>query len=218
MAHEIGTPLGVIRGRAEYLAMQVEGSAVKNNVEIILSQIDRVSGLIRSLLNLAKGDKTEESEAISVNTGLLTVLELLGHEFRKNDIEILNLFDYEKPTTVYGQAEKLQQVLLNIIMNSIHAIVKARESGRTQGHFIRFSRQDFGTQYAISIEDSGSGISKENIDNLFRPFFTTKPTGKGTGLGLATSQWIVESWSGSIEIESKEGVGTTVHIYIPKSS
>ena len=219
LAHEIGTPLGVIRGRAEYLAMQAEDSIpIKKNVEIILSQIDRVSGLIRSLLNLAHGDKSEKTEAISVNHGLSTVLELLAHEFRKNEIEIINLLDTEHPVFVLGQAEKLQQVLLNMTVNSVHAIAKARENGRTQGHFIRFFCRDLGTQYELSIEDSGCGISEENKENLFRPFFTTKPAGKGTGLGLATSQWIVQSWSGSIEVESQINVGTAFRIFVPKSS
>jgi two-component system, NtrC family, sensor histidine kinase HydH len=219
LAHEIGTPLGVIRGRAEYLAMQVkDNAAIINNVAIITAQIDRVSGLIRSLLNLARGDSSEKIAKVSVNEAVHDVLELLAHDFKKYEIEVqCNCDKKAPPILIRGQSEKLQQVFLNLIVNAIHAIRKAREDGRVKDHFIKISCNDLGTQYSINIQDSGCGISDNVKNNLFRPFFTTKNPGEGTGLGLSTSLWIVQSWAGKIEAESSEGVGTTFRIFLPKA-
>lgn len=219
LAHEIGTPLGVIRGRAEYLAMQMkDNTAIKNNVDIITTQIDRVTGLIRSLLNLARGDSTGTISTISVNAAVLDVIALMSHDFRKYEITVENLFDATKPVLIRGQSEKLHQVLLNLIVNAIHAIRNAQDNGRVGNHFIKFSWQDLGTQYAVFIEDSGCGIQENHKADLFRPFFTTKDAGEGTGLGLATSLWIVQSWAGKLEAESKEGVGSKFRIQLPKGT
>ena len=218
LAHEIGTPLGVIRGRAEYLAMQVAGDgAVRKNVDVILSQIDRVSHLIRSLLNLARGDSNEVLGATSVNRAAKDVFDLMDHELKRHDIQAGNSLSAEKEIKVLGQAQKLHQVLLNVVVNGVHAIQKAKAEGRTTGHFIRLRVRDLGAQWSIDVEDSGCGISEDDMPNLFRPFFTTKQDGVGTGLGLATSQWIIQSWGGSIDIESQAGRGTVVSFRIPKA-
>src|SRR5207302_1054236 len=84
LAHEIGTPLGVIRGRAEYLELQLKDNvAIKKNVEVIISQIDRVSKLIRSLLNLARGDQMKSAERVFLNVIVSEVIDLMAHELRK---------------------------------------------------------------------------------------------------------------------------------------
>jgi signal transduction histidine kinase len=217
LAHEIGTPLGVIRGRAELLAMQMKDNpGVKSHIDIITSQIDRVSGLIRSLLNLARGDSNEKIGTILFNDALDDVLRLLSHEMTKQNITLENHILRETPLYIYGQSEKLQQVLLNLIVNAIHAIKKAREKDPQHEGRIRISCEDLGSRYAVSIADSGCGISDSSMGNLFRPFFSTKNPGEGTGLGLATALWIVDSWSGTIEVESKEGEGAVFRIYLAK--
>ncbi|MFL5814921.1 MAG: sensor histidine kinase [Bdellovibrionia bacterium] len=219
LAHEIGTPLGVIRGRAEYLSMQVEDNAeVKKNVGIIVSQIDRVSGLIRSLLNLARGDETAQVSAIEVAPAVQDILELMNHELKKHDIRIENTIgQLAVSPRIRATSDKLHQILLNLVVNSVHAIVEAKKKGRADGHMIRISALDLGAQWSISVEDTGSGISKENQAKLFRPFFTTKDIGVGTGLGLATSYWMIQSWGGSMSVESQEGKGTIFHLIVPKA-
>lgn len=217
LAHEIGTPLAVIRGRAELLAMQTaDNPAIQNNVAIITTQIDRVSGLIRSLLNLARGDSSEKIGVISLNSALDDVLKLLAHEMGLQNIKLENHLIKENQIYIYGQSEKLQQVLLNLIVNAIHAIKKSREQDPGREGFVRITCRDLGARYSVEITDSGCGISDASLGNLFRPFFTTKNVGEGTGLGLATALWIVESWSGTIEAESKEGQGATFRILLSK--
>ena len=217
LAHEIGTPLGVIRGRAEYLALQLHNDPnTVRNVDIIISQIDRVSKLIRSLLNLARGDQARHSEVINLNEVVEEVLELMAHELRKHGIEIKNQIDQMVPLRVFAEAGPLHQVLLNLIVNSVHAIESAIQGGRTTGHFIQIGVKSLAKEWVFSLQDSGCGISKANMLNLFRPFFTTKDIGVGTGLGLATSYGIVESWGGKIQVESQENEGTTFSIFLPK--
>jgi signal transduction histidine kinase len=217
LAHEIGTPLGVIRGRAEYLAIQTQDAPqIKKNVDIIVSQIDRVTNLIRSLLNLARGDEIRQSREVNLSQIVAEVLDLMGHELRKHAIEIRNLLGTQIPIQVRAEAQPLHQVLLNLLVNSVHAIDSAIRSGRTAPHFIRITAHDLEERCVLSIEDTGCGISEKNMKNLFKPFFTTKGIGFGTGLGLATSYRIIESWGGTIQVESQEDVGTVFKISIPK--
>jgi PAS domain S-box-containing protein len=217
LAHEIGTPLGVIRGRAEYLEIQVQGEPnVKKNVDIILAQIDRVSKLIQSLLNIARGDQIHQAGDIHLNYIVSEVLELLGHEFRKNKISIKNELTTDIAITVKAESGPLHQVILNLLINAVHAIQTAIKTGRTEGHTITVSAIEMADQWALLIQDSGCGISEVNLKNLFKPFFTTKDIGKGTGLGLATSYGIVQSWGGSIEVKSIEHQGTEFKVLLPK--
>ncbi len=216
LAHEIGTPLGVIRGRAEYLEMKLRKDPdIKKNADVIIAQIDRVSKLIRSLLNLARGDGTKRVETISFNEVLNEVLELMGHEFRKHEIDLRNELPTGNQILVKAESGPLHQVLLNLLVNSVHAIDTARKGGKNR-HFITISVRDAGTSWLVSLLDSGCGISEANMKNLFKPFFTTKDIGSGTGLGLATSYRIVESWGGTIEAKSKEGQGAEFLLTLPK--
>lgn len=217
LAHEIGTPLGVIRGRAEYLEMQVRDNPnVKRNVDVIIAQIDRVSKLIRSLLNLARGDHMKRSEQVLLNQIVSEVLELMAHELRKYDIKIRNELTRDIPIKVRAQADPLHQVILNLLVNALHAIESATKSGRTSGHYIKISAIETVGKWILCVEDTGCGISEKNIKNLFKPFFTTKDIGVGTGLGLATSFRIIETWGGSIEASSREGLGSEFRVLLPK--
>lgn len=219
LAHEIGTPLGVIRGRAEFLAEQVsKNEIVTKNANIIVTQIDRVSHLIRSLLNLARGDTVKGLDVIDIHAAALDVVTLMSHEFSKAEIEFKDLISKNIEISTRGVVEPLHQVFLNLFVNSVQAIQTAKERGRANGHYIRLSAQQNDHFWTISVEDSGCGISKENMKNLFKPFFTTKEIGVGTGLGLVNSYRIINSWGGTISVESTEGVGTIFRLQLPNQS
>ncbi len=217
LAHEIGTPLGVIRGRAELLAFQLKGEEEKKkNVDVIVSQIDRVSGLIRSLLKLARGEKIKQVGKVSLREAVTDTLELLAHEIRKQEVQLTN--DLPSTLAVMAESGPLRQVILNLLVNALHAIESAKGSGRRDNHFLKVYAQEGRDSIQLFIEDSGCGISDENQKKLFTPFFTTKEIGKGTGLGLSTSYRIVESWGGAIGLESRLGEGSTFCIELPKAS
>lgn len=217
LAHEIGTPLGVIRGRAEYLGIQVGGNeGVRKNVEVIVAQIDRVSKLIQSLLNLARGETEAGAGAAPLERVITDVLDLMRHEFDKSGVSIALSVPDGQELRVTGDAERLHQVVLNLLVNALHAIESAKASGRPEGHGIQVAVMDLGKDWELRVQDSGCGISKENMRNLFKPFFTTKDIGVGTGLGLANSYRIIEAAKGSIQVESEEGIGTAFRIRLPK--
>ncbi|MCO5143341.1 MAG: ATP-binding protein [Oligoflexia bacterium] len=219
LAHEIGTPLGVIRGRAEFIELQLsENASVKKNVDVIISQIDRVSKLIRSLLSLARGDKTTAIEKVNFKEVVADVLELMNHEFERKEIQLIIDMSRIEGHFVAAQPGPLHQVILNLLVNSVHAIESSKKQGRVSGHWVKIYGQECEKGIAVSIRDSGCGISKENMSNLFKPFFTTKEVGSGTGLGLATSYRIIESWNGYIEVESVENEGADFCVVVPKWS
>jgi signal transduction histidine kinase len=218
LAHEIGTPLGVVRGRAEYSLMHLEDrSHLEKNLNIILSEIDRISKLIRSLLNLARGGQTGSLGAVSLPAVLDDVLTLMNHEFRKNHIRIENTLPDESEVKIRAESEPLHQVILNLLVNSVHAIDSAVKAGRNEGHFIKVSSSLVENHWILSIQDTGCGISPNHMKSLFKPFFTTKDIGVGTGLGLATSENILQSWGGKITVESQEGVGTKFSLRLPRA-
>jgi signal transduction histidine kinase len=217
LAHEIGTPLGVIRGRAEYTLMQVDNrEAVSKNLGIIISEIDRISKLIQSLLSLARGGGAGTSSMIELRPVVEDVLALMGHEFRKYNIAIDNRLEQDVPVPVRAESDALRQVVLNLLVNAVHAIQVAAAAGR-EDPCIEISASDEIEFQALSFRDTGCGISPVHMQKLFKPFFTTKDIGVGTGLGLATSYNILKSWGGDIRVESEEGVGTRFTLLIPKA-
>ena len=215
LAHEVGTPLGVIRGRAEYLSMSAKGDpAMQSGLEIIISQIDRISKLIYSLLNIARTSRSESTHIVSVSAVFKEVMALITQPLQKNTIELKDAISPE--TLVIAEYDKLEQVLLNLTINAIHAIESAIANGRSSGHFIRVATQEMGNKVIITVQDTGCGIPKENTHKLFTPFFTTKEVGTGTGLGLAICYQMIQSWGGQIEFESERNIGTLFRITLPK--
>ena len=216
LAHEIGTPLGVIRGRAEFLGLQrKDDSFLIKNLDTIISQTDCVSHLIKSLLNLSKISPNKSSSNATLQDLIAETIELLGHEFKKNNINLINEFETLPLIMVSAESSKFQQVMFNILINAVQAIESSIKQGQLNAHFIRIAFQQENDFYHVSIEDSGCGIPEKNIRNLFKPFFTTRDIGKGVGLGLAISHRIVESWGGKITVVTKEHEGTKFSIHIP---
>jgi len=215
LAHEIGTPLGVIRGRAEYLEMKMrDNPEAQKTAGVIISQIDRVSKLIRSLLTLARGKQTGKLEPVRPWQIFAELVELMSHDIRKNEIKMH--CELSESLEVMAESGPLHQVFLNLMVNSVHAIETAKARGAGH-HSITVGAQDRDSHWAILFKDTGCGISEKNLKNLFQPFFTTKDIGKGTGLGLATSYRILETWGGKIEVTSKEGDGATFTLLLPKA-
>jgi len=208
VAHEIGNPLGAIRGRAELVMNSVKGNEVaEKNLELMIGQIDRISGLIRSLLRVSRVPDQITLRETQLRPVVDEVLTLMTESCRREGIE---LREKNIDKILFADPNHLQQLFMNVIINSIHAIeeqkLKDGESVK-RDHFIEVSAEAAANNRClIRIQDTGCGIAKDNLRKLFQPFYTTKAAGKGTGLGLAIVAKLVDEMEGEIVVESA-GIG-----------
>lgn len=205
LAHEIGTPMGVIRGHAEALGGAVEGEKAQWRLRTILEQIDRISSIIRSLLNIAR-----PREAVFVPVALAEVLDtalaFLSERLQRRGIVVTRA--YQAVPAVEGDPDKLQQLFLNLFLNAADAMADG-------GHLTVSLAAKGDAALEIRVADDGVGIPPQDLENLFKPFFTTKPAGRGSGLGLVVAQGIVADHGGRIEVHSEPGSGTEFQIELP---
>jgi signal transduction histidine kinase len=205
LAHEIGTPMGVIRGHAESLEEAVEGERARWRLTMILEQIDRITSIIQSLLNFAR-----PKESMRVPLNLVEPIDdsiaFLSEKLRRRGVVVEKHFE-PVPRTI-GDPEKMQQIFLNLFINAIDAM----PDGGTLG--VALGCADSNT-IAISVSDTGSGIPAEELETIFDPFYTTKAAGHGNGLGLVVVQGIVMEHGGRIEARSDPGKGTEFEIRLP---
>jgi signal transduction histidine kinase len=209
MAHELGTPLNVISGRAKLIASEeLSQQEATHSAKIIGEQAERMTHIMRQLLDYARRGEIRK-QRVQVAELLTNVVEMLQPITNKQRIEIeLNLPN--EPLQTRADLSQLQQVLLNLAMNGIQAM------GR--GGILRFDlalhpeEEDW---LRISITDEGSGIAADDLPHIFDPFFTTKEVGQGTGLGLSIAQGIVSEHGGKIEIDSSPGKGSCFRLSLP---
>lgn len=204
LAHEIGTPMGVIRGHAEALGGAVEGERAAWRLNMILEQIDRITGIIHALLNMAR-PRESLSNSVDLSTTLDTTLAFLTEKLRRRRVTVSK--DMGNIPEITADPEKLQQVFLNLLINAVDAMP---EGGNLS---IALARE--GAFAVVRIADTGTGIPSDQLESIFEPFFTTKPAGRGNGLGLVVVKGIMEEQNGSIEVRSEEGVGTEFTVRFP---
>ena len=209
VAHEVNTPLAVISTYAQMLAKQISGDAQKAPLlEKIARQTFRASEIVNSLLNFSR-TSTTEFVPLDLNKVIRETLSLLEHQLSKASVKVETAFDDSLPR-IKGNAGKLQQVFLNLILNARDAM----ESGGSLA--IRTSAQN-GLVH-VTVADSGAGIAPENLTRIFDPFFTTKGARKGTGLGLSVSYGIVREHGGEIDVDSTLGAGTRFDLSFPEAT
>lgn len=219
IAHQIGTPLNVISGSAEYLMMEWSDDKPRpQELEIIIAQTDRITKLIQQLLNFARPARME-LQSLDLHELLQTVLALTEHQIAKEGISVATDFEVDLPPIV-GDANQLEQAFLNIVINAWHAMPNGGSltlGARAVPVSDRHRRVGRTTKPGVEvvITDTGMGIAPEHRSRIFDPFFSTKGVGKGTGLGLAICRRIIDDHHGSIEVESVVGRGTTFTIWLP---
>src|SRR5260221_2190469 len=213
LAHEIGTPMGVIRVRAESL-QQDETTSADSRVKlgIIVRQIDRVARIVRMLLDYAR--KSESHKAVcDLRTIAERALTLLEPEAARRSVRTIARLG-ENPLMVNCDADQLEQVFVNMIMNAFDAM---NRGGGTLRVTANSEKNSGGSRVMLAFEDTGVGVAPENEKSLFAPFFTTKEPGKGTGMGLAVSQSIVREPDGEITFTSVSS-GSRFVVAIPMAS
>ncbi|MGN6107971.1 MAG: two-component system sensor histidine kinase NtrB [Kofleriaceae bacterium] len=206
IAHEIGTPLSIARGRAELALSRGGGEHAQAPGQlVIIDQIDRVTRLIHQLLDYVR-PSSADVRAVDVSATCERVKELLGMQATKRGVA-LDVEIPERVPPVRADADQLQQVLVNLVINAIDACGKG-------GHVaLRATPRDGAVQ--LEVVDDGPGIPPELSSHVFDPFFTTKKRGQGTGLGLWVVAQLVRAHDGDVEVASEPGSGTTVRISWP---
>jgi signal transduction histidine kinase len=185
--------------------MRLSGDpAALEALSVVEKELDRLANLVKNLLQLSR---REERQILTVNAAeeLEKAVELLHYHLRKCGIEVKMDFPPDIPA-IKADPEQLCQVFLNIFTNASDAM----PSGGTL-----ILRVRGGQNLLIEIVDTGTGIAAADLPRVMETFFTTKPPGKGTGLGLPICRRIVEAHGGTISIESEPGKGTTVRIVLP---
>ncbi|MGD0076711.1 MAG: HAMP domain-containing sensor histidine kinase, partial [Candidatus Binataceae bacterium] len=213
LAHEIGTPIGVIRVRAEDL-QQDETISTDSRVKlgVIVRQIDRIARIVRMLLDYAR--KSESHKAIcDLRTIADRALALLAPEAAHRNVRTIAQLG-ESPLPVQCAADQIEQVFVNIIMNALDAMQRSGGTLRVTAHT---ERNRDSSRVMLAFQDTGEGVAPEHEDRVFSPFFTTKEPGKGTGMGLAVSQSIVREHDGEITFSSGP-LGTRFVVAFPMAT
>jgi two-component system, NtrC family, sensor kinase len=206
MAHEIRNPLTSIKGYAQYIMSELdENSEFFSDMSVISSEVDRLNNIIDRFLAFARPNELK-LEKHDVNEIVKEVIHLIKRDSSLEDIE-LNINFGELPQ-IYVDFEQMEQVILNIVINALQAMPKGGALS------ISTHNNEMLSVVEIEINDTGQGISLENEEKIFEPYFTTKD--KGIGLGLAICSRIVENHKGIIEVESVPKEGSKFIIKLPK--
>ena len=243
IAHELGTPLNVIGGRARAMAKRAEKAALRaagqttesgavelqpppkgadaadvvKNAGIIGDEVARITKIIRQVLDFSR-PRGPTVTRVHLGAVVAEALEFLRETIQRQGIEV-DVQTMPAPPEVPGDPDQIQQVCLNLIMNAIHAMPSG---GKLRVATERMVRRKGGldlappAEYAaLIVADSGPGIPAADREKIFEPFFTTKDEGQGTGLGLAVSHGIVKDHDGWIEVDSPATGGAEFRVYLP---
>jgi signal transduction histidine kinase len=221
IAHEIGNPLGIVIG---YLDLMKQASITPaEKLEFITRterEIERINTIIRQLLDLSRPSK-EGAKAVSAHAIIEDIANVLRIQPLMADID-LQLELKARKDKIWGDANQLRQVFLNLMINAADAIASIADQAKGKvtiasaiigSPVVELADQE--KVLKIEFKDNGPGIPADKLGNIFDPFFTTKEPGQGTGLGLSVSFMIIESLGGTIEAASEVGKGTALIIYLP---
>lgn len=210
VAHELNNPLNNISLTLDTLKEEFDSLSADEAKEMlanIIIQADRASNVVRNLLDFSRDTSTLLEDEIDIRQVINGTVKLVGNQLKLENIQ-LDLDFPDNLSPVRGDFQQLQQVFLNLFLNSIYSI---SDSGLVTIEV----REDPNGMIRIDFSDTGCGIPPDKLDTIFDPFFTTKPLGDGTGLGLSIVHNIIWKHNGLIEVKSKTGRGTTFSIFLP---
>jgi len=205
IAHEIRNPLTSIKGYAQFIKIELdEKSDLIPDVDIIIDEVERLNRIVDRFLSFAR-PKELQLKPSKVSQIINEVIKIIEMEIVKLDVKLI--LDIKDTPYALLDFDEMEQVIINLILNSIQAIKEHGEIKISTG-YVKNENMVF-----IGVKDNGIGLKSEDIDKIFEPFYTTKD--KGTGLGLAICSRIIENHKGFIEVKSNYGVGTEFIIKLP---
>ena len=209
VSHELRTPLTAIKGWSETMTTIDDAETFKKGMRVITSETERLSQMVEELLDFSR----IQDNRLSLNKDTIDILAELGetvliYQERARALGItLNYYEPEMLPFVYGDKNRLRQVFINIVDNAI----KYSDKGDT----VSVEAYEENNEICISVSDTGMGISKEDLPKIKTKFFKANHTRRGSGIGLAVADEIIQRHGGTLEINSEQGVGTTVMITLP---
>ncbi|MBI5286856.1 MAG: PAS domain S-box protein [Deltaproteobacteria bacterium] len=219
IAHEVKNPLGGIRGATQLLAKRIKDTKLLEYTEVVIKEVDRLNRFLENAIRFTSPGRLNP-EPLNIHEVLDAVLLLQGEVAMGKDIILIKEYDPSLPS-ILGDRGQLTQVFLNLIKNGVEATDRNGEVRVITKMVTDFYRvgpapqegYKGGRMVEVEVKDNGCGIPQEDLTRVFTPFFTTKA--KGSGLGLSISYRIVKDHGGFFKIESREGAGTMVSVFLP---
>jgi len=209
VAHEIGNPLASISSLAETIGRKSSEQYIKEEINVMASHIERISKIVRDLVDFSRHTNYEFNK-VQINDVVRDTVRLCKYDKKLEGINVVTELA-EGLSEARTVKEKLIQVFMNIIWNAADAV-----NGKNgKGNILITTAMDNSKGFKITFSDNGMGISNEEMSKIFEPFYSTKSSGKGTGLGLFVSYGIIKNLGGSIEVESQKGEGSKFTVTLP---
>jgi signal transduction histidine kinase len=237
IAHELNNPLATVTLRVESLLEDAPaGDPNRRALEVVTQEVERMATLVANLLQFSRRSHPQIS-TVDVREEVENTLELVHYHLRKRNVRVVKEFAPDVPR-IQADRQQLRQLFLNLFTNASDAMEETKGGTLTLrvgvGECGSMGVKEYGcegetetpthphthtpTQILIEVADTGPGIAPEHLDKIMEPFFTTKPEGKGTGLGMAICKRVVQEHHGTLAVESEVGQGTTVRIALPAAN
>jgi len=208
VAHELTNPLTTVLGYSEVLLAEEHPGLPRDDIERIRSEASRCRRIVSNLLDLSRSDAME-TRPLMICDVVAKVIEFREYAAGVSDVALTDEQEDDLPA-VEGDFHRLVQAILNLVTNAEYAV-----SGRASGRRVVIRTRTAGDGVALEVEDNGPGVADHLKDAVFQPFFTTKPRGRGTGLGLSLVKATAESHGGTIRVEDAPGSGARFVLELP---
>ena len=210
-AHEVGTPLNLISGHVQLLKSDLDRDPhdAESRIKTISAQIERIERIVRRMLDKTRFET--ELSPLDLNTLLHKLCDAMSPAFDKRNIELVETLADRLPLMA-GSSDRLQQLFLNLINNSLDAM---SDGGKIQIRTAIEGKAGKAQRIVVDFTDTGSGMTPEVMSHIFDPLYTTKDRGHGTGLGLVIVKQVVSEFGGKVEVESELGEGTRFRLSFP---
>lgn len=217
ITHELNQPLNVTKIICQSLLHDIQKDRfstedAKNDLPEIVNQMNRMSEIVAHMSVLSRPKAVALPQAYDINSLVEETLKFIRQQYKDHNVELAENLSPGLPFAVVNNA-RIEQVFLNILSNAHYSVM---HSGKNKREIqIKTSLGANGKEVAVEVSDNGTGISDEDKPKIFQPFFTTKESGKGTGMGLLVCKKIVEEYKGRVEFESKAGEGAVFKVVLP---
>ncbi|MEN8177775.1 MAG: HAMP domain-containing sensor histidine kinase, partial [Pseudomonadota bacterium] len=209
VAHEIGNPVTGIASLAQNLREENDREIIDESIEEILNQTRRITAIVKTLMNFSRhGRIGTDIQEFHLKELADEAIRLVGLTHHGRQVGCENFCPGD--LLIEGDRQSLSQVMVNLLTNACDA--------SAAGDRVELLAVEQDEMVTIEILDQGKGIENHQLEYIFEPFYTTKPAGEGTGLGLALVYKIINEHKGTIEIDSESGVGTRIILKLPKKS